>query len=216
MNRLMVKLLPPNKRQEIQVNIVKLTKMTAVVMGLSLSSISAQAMDWVVDSSDSQLNFISIKKTNIAEVHTFKHLQGSYDAQGQFVLDIDLASVDTSVAIRDDRMKKELFDVSKYSTAILTASIDTDLVDAIAEGASSHLTVDAKLNLHGVTKPVTLDVIVTRLVGAKLSVVSAQPVIINADDFELASGINKLMELASLPSISHVVPVSFYLTLKLK
>jgi len=198
------------------VNIVKLTKMTAVVMGLSLSSISAQAMDWVIDSSDSQLNFISIKKTNIAEVHSFKQLQGSYDAQGQFVLDIDLASVDTNVAIRDDRMKKELFDVSKYSTAILTASIDTDLVDAIAEGASTHLTIDAKLNLHGVTKPLTLDVIVTRLVGAKLSVVSAKPVIINADDFELASGVNKLMELASLPSISHVVPVSFYLTLKLK
>ncbi|KKN59438.1 hypothetical protein LCGC14_0542150 [marine sediment metagenome] len=197
-------------------NIVKLTKMTAVVMGLSLSSISAQAMDWVIDSSDSQLNFISIKKTNIAEVHSFKQLQGSYDAQGQFVLDIDLASVDTNVAIRDDRMKKELFDVSKYSTAILTASIDTDLVDAIAEGASTHLTIDAKLNLHGVTKPLTLDVIVTRLVGAKLSVVSAKPVIINADDFELASGVNKLMELASLPSISHVVPVSFYLTLKLK
>ncbi|HDY84979.1 MAG TPA: YceI family protein [Methylophaga sp.] len=190
--------------------------MTAVVMGLSLSSISAQAMDWVIDSSDSQLNFISIKKTNIAEVHSFKQLQGSYDAQGQFVLDIDLASVDTNVAIRDDRMKKELFDVSKYSTAILTASIDTDLVDAIAEGASTHLTIDAKLNLHGVTKPLTLDVIVTRLVGAKLSVVSAKPVIINADDFELASGVNKLMELASLPSISHVVPVSFYLTLKLK
>lgn len=197
-------------------NIVKLTKMTAVVMGLSLSSISAQAMDWVIDSSDSQLNFISIKKTNIAEVHSFKQLQGSYDAQGQFVLDIDLASVDTNVAIRDDRMKKELFNVSQYSTAILTASIDTDLVDAIAEGASTHLTIDAKLNLHGVTKPLTLDVIVTRLVGAKLSVVSAKPVIINADDFELASGVNKLMELASLPSISHVVPVSFYLTLKLK
>jgi polyisoprenoid-binding protein YceI len=197
-------------------NIFKLTKLTALIVALSLSSISAYAADWVIDSSGSQLNFISIKKMNIAEVHQFKQLQGSYDSKGNFVLDIDLASVDTQVPIRDDRMKKELFEVSKFSTAKLTAMIDTDQIDAIAEGASERFTFDAKLDLHGVSKPITLDVIVTRLVGAKLSVVSAKPVIINADDFELASGINKLMELASLPSISHVVPVSFYLTLKLK
>ncbi len=197
-------------------NIFKFTKLTALIVALSLSSISAYAADWVIDSSGSQLNFISIKKMNIAEVHQFKQLQGSYDSRGNFVLDIDLASVDTQVPIRDDRMKKELFEISKFSTAKLTAMIDTDQIDAIAEGASERFTFDAKLDLHGVTKPITLDVIVTRLVGAKLSVVSAKPVIINADDFELASGINKLMELASLPSISHVVPVSFYLTLKLK
>tara|TARA_R110001583_G_scaffold41891_1_gene133168 strand:- start:68234 stop:68830 length:597 start_codon:yes stop_codon:yes gene_type:complete len=197
-------------------NILKLTKMTAVVVGLSFSSISAYAIDWVVDGNDSQLNFVSIKKTNIAEVHEFKHLEGSYDSQGQFILDIDLASVDTHVPVRDTRMKDYLFEVSKFSTAKITAMINTDLVDAIAEGASEIFTVDANLDLHGVIKPLKLDIIVTRLVGAKLSVVSVQPVIINADDFALATGINKLMELASLPSISQAVPVSFYLTLKLK
>jgi polyisoprenoid-binding protein YceI len=196
--------------------ISKLTKMVVLGLSLSISSISAHAIDWVIDGNDSQLNFISIKKTNIAEVHEFKQLQGSYDSQGQFILDIDLASVDTQNPIRDDRMKNYFFEVSKFSTAKITAIIDTDLVDAIAEGASERFTVDANLDLHGVSKPLTLDVIVTRLVGAKISVVSVQPVIINADDFELASGISKLMELASLPSISQAVPVSFYLTLKLK
>jgi polyisoprenoid-binding protein YceI len=197
-------------------NILKLTKIVVIGLGLSISSISAYAIDWVIDGNDSQLNFISIKKTNIAELHEFKQLQGSYDSQGQFILDIDLASVDTHIPIRDERMKNHFFEVSKFSTAKITATIDTDLVDAIAEGASERLTVEANLDLHGVSKPLTLDVIVTRLVGAKLSVVSVQPVIINADDFALASGISKLMELASLPSISQAVPVSFYLTLKLK
>jgi len=197
-------------------NISKLTKRVVLGLGLSISFISAHAVDWVIDGNDSQLNFISIKKTNIAEVHEFKKLQGSYDSQGQFILDIDLVSVDTQNPVRDDRMKNYFFDVSKFSTAKITATINTDLVDAIAEGASQRFIVDANLDLHGVIKPLTLDIIVTRLVGAKLSVVSVQPVIINADDFELASGINKLMELASLPSISQAVPVSFYLTLKLK
>lgn len=197
-------------------NILKLTKMVVVGLGLSFSSIPAYAIDWVIDGHNSQLNFVSIKKVNIAEVHQFKKLEGSYDSQGQFELDIDLASVDTQIPIRDERIKNDLFEVSKFSSAKITAVIETDLVDAIAEGASERLTVDANLNLHGVSKPLTLDVIVTRLVGAKLSVVSVQPVIINADDFALATGISKLMELASLPSISHAVPVSFYLTLKLK
>jgi polyisoprenoid-binding protein YceI len=197
-------------------NISKLTKRVVLGLGLSISSISAHAVEWIIDGNDSQLNFISIKKSNIAEAHEFKKLQGSYDSQGQFVLDIDLASVDTQNPVRDDRMKNYFFEVSKFSTAKITATIDNDLVDAIAEGASERFIIDANLDLHGVIKPLTLDIIVTRLVGAKLSVVSVQPVIINADDFELASGINKLMELASLPSISQAVPVSFYLTLKLK
>jgi len=197
-------------------NIFKLTKMTMVAVGLAIGSFPAHAIDWVIDGNDSQLNFVSIKKSNIAEVHEFKQLQGSYNSQGQFILAIDLASVDTHVAIRDERMKDYFFEVSKFSTATITAAIDTDLVDAIAEGASERFTVEANLDLHGVIKPLTLNVIVTRLVGAKLSVVSTQPIIINADDFALVPGLNKLMELASLPSISQAVPVSFYLTLKLK
>jgi polyisoprenoid-binding protein YceI len=197
-------------------NIFKLTKMTAVVVGLSISSFSAHAIDWVIDGNDSQLNFISIKKNAIAEVHQFKQIGGSYDSQGQFIVNIDLASVDTHIPIRDERMKRFFFEVSTFSSAKISATIDTDLVDAIAEGASERLTVDAKLDLHGVIKPLILDVIVTRLVGAKLSVVSTQPIIINVDDFALMPGLNKLMNLASLPSISQAVPVSFYITLKLK
>lgn len=196
--------------------ISKLIKMTAVIVGLSVSSLSVYATDWVVDNNNSQLNFISIKKTDIAEIHHFKQLQGSYDEQGQFILNIDLASVDTQIPVRDDRMKQYFFDVSQFSTAKVTATIDTDLVDAIAEGASKHFTVDAKLDLHGEIKSLTLEVIITRLVGAQLSVVSAQPVVINVKDFALTAGLNKLMELASLPNISQAVPVSFYLTLKLK
>jgi len=197
-------------------NILNLTKMVVVGLGLAISSMPTYAIDWVIDEHNSQLNFVSIKKIDIAEIHKFKKLQGSYDSQGQFTLDIDLASVDTNIPVRDDRLKNNFFEVSKFSSAKITAMIDTDLVDAIAEGSNRLLTIDANLDLHGVSKPLTLDVIVTRLVGAKLSVVSVQPIIINANDFALTAGISKLMELASLPSISQAVPVSFYLTLKLK
>jgi len=194
---------------------MKLLKLLLVI-SLSWFSSTLFAADWVVDNSQSQLNFISTKKVNIAEVHQFNMLQGSLDSQGKFTLSIDLTSVNTNNPVRDKRMKSFLFNVKKFATATLTANIDTDKLDAIAEGASARWTVNANLDLHGKIKPLVLDVIVTRLVGAKLSVVSVQPIILNVSDFSLAQGVEKLRELAKLPSISHAVPVSFYITLGLK
>jgi len=182
-----------------------------------MTSTGVSATEWVIDNQHSQLNFISTKKVNIAEVHQFNSFQGSLDSKGQFELAIDLLSVDTNITVRDERMTKYLFDVEQFSTATLTAHIDLAILDAIAQGAASvPLEIDANLSLHGKTKVIRLTVIISRLVGAKLAVVSAQPVIVKAEDFALVSGVNKLMELAKLPSISHAVPVSFYLTLNLK
>jgi polyisoprenoid-binding protein YceI len=187
-----------------------------VATTLVLFSVPTFAVEWILDSNTSQLNFISIKKGNVAEVHQFKSLQGQYDEQGKLTVTIDLASVDTQNPVRDERMKEHLFEVNSYSSAILSATVDTEIIDAIAEGASEQRTVDAILELHGDTKPLKIDVIITRLVGAKLSVVSVKPVVINAGDFSLVKGIDKLMALAKLPSISQAVPVTFYLTFNLK
>ncbi|MFW5427050.1 MAG: YceI family protein [Methylophagaceae bacterium] len=183
---------------------------------LVLFSVPTFAADWILDSNTSQLNFISIKKGNIAEVHQFKSLQGQYTEQGKLKVTIDLASVDTQNPVRDERMKEHLFEVDSCASAILSATVDTEIIDAIAEGASEQLTVDATLQLHGDTQPLKIDVIITRLVGAKLSVVSAKPVVINAADFSLIKGVDKLMALAKLPSISQAVPITFYLTFNLK
>jgi len=187
-----------------------------VIASLCLAIGSANAAEWVIDNQSSQLNFISIKKGNIAELHQFDEVQGGLDSQGKFVLNINLASVNTHNAVRDERMAKYFFNVDKFSTAKLTADLDLLVLDAIAEGASAAIDIDANLNLHGEVQAIKLNVIVTRLVGAKLSVVSAQPLLLNVEDYSLVSGVNKLMELAKLPSISHAVPVSFYLTFKLK
>jgi len=197
------------------INLIQLVRIST--LALLISSTGANAAQWVIDNQHSQLNFISTKKINIAEVHQFRSFQGTLDSKGQFELTIDLSSVDTSIAVRDERMTKYLFDVEQFSTATLTANIDLTILDAIAQGAASvPLEIDATLSLHGETKLIKLNVIISRLVGAKLAVVSVQPVIVKAEDFALVSGVNKLMELAKLPSISQAVPVSFYLTLNLK
>lgn len=188
--------------------------LSALLIMLSMNT--AFATQWQLDSDNSQLNFISTKKTHVSEIHQFKTLDGTIDDSGNVNITIDLASIDTKIPVRDERMTTFLFEIATYPVAVLKATIDPEAIDAIAEGASSELTVDATLELHGQTVPHTLDVVVMRLVGAKLSVVSVKPVLLNVTDFSLVAGVEKLRELASLPSISYTVPVSFYLNFGLK
>lgn len=195
---------------------MKISYIKLLLLMFSLFSANIFAAEWQLDSINSQLSFISTKKVNVAETHHFKKVQGSVGSQGQLTLAIDLASVDTNITVRDERMKEYLFETDIFTTATVRANIDMSDIDAIAEGASVLLTVDVELDLHGETKPLTMDIVVTRLVGAKLSVVSVHPVILNVSDFSLVAGVEKLRELAKLPSISQAVPVSFYLVFKLK
>ena len=195
-------------------------KMTVSKLVLTIAlmsfSMAGYASEWLIDNQQSQLNFLSTKKVNVAEVHRFTNLSGDLDSQGQFSLRIDLTSVDTNNAVRDGRMKEFFFETNTFSTALLTAKVEMSDLDAIALGTSAHFTIEANLDLHGKVQPLALELVVTRLLGDALSVVSLKPVILNVSDYSLVAGVDKLRELAKLPSIGHSVPVSFYLTLNLK
>lgn len=183
------------------------------LLGFLLLSVGAQATDWQVNNAQSKLSFVSTKKVNIAEVHSFGQLSGGLSAAGQFVLDIDLNSVNTNIDIRDSRMKEFLFDVIDFPAAQITAMIEPELVNAMTVGQQELSAVAGKLELHGQTQALNFDVVVTKLADDTLFVVSATPVILNVADYQLVEGVEKLRELAGLPSISLAVPVSFYLTL---
>lgn len=184
--------------------------------GMLLLSLGAQAANWEVDNAQSELSFISTKKVNVAEVHHFGHLSGKLSDAGEFSLAIDLASVNTGVDIRDSRMKEFLFDVADFPTADLNAKLDSAMLDSLAVGASKRTAVDGTLSLHDQSKALTFEVVISKLSDNQLLVVAAQPVIVNVADFDLVQGVEKLRDLAGLPSISQAVPVSFYLTLNAK
>lgn len=171
----------------------------------SLALLSGSAIaDWTLDNQQSALHFVSIKKDHVAEVHNFKTLSGTVTAEGKGSLEIDLASVNTNVEIRDERMREKLFDTAKFAKA----NISVDLgADGIKPGIQ---TITATLDLHGVKKELTATVAVTEN-GDNLQVATVAPILINAEDFDLAAGVNTLRELAQLPSISNAVPVTFVL-----
>lgn len=182
------------------------------MLALFLAS-AASATDWQLDNSQSELSFISIKKQNIAEVHTFSQLAGELNAMGEFSLNIDLNSVDTNIDIRNARMKEFLFQVANFPTANITAKLDMDSINAMTVGQQRSDSVTGTLALHGQQQELQIDVVISKLADDKLFVVSSKPILLNVSDYQLVEGVEKLRELAGLPSISHAVPVSFYLSL---
>ncbi|WP_258405172.1 YceI family protein [Shewanella mesophila] len=182
-------------------------------LGISLFSATALASSWQVNSQDSVVNFISVKKGDIAEVHKFTQVSGILDTDGGFNLSIPLTSVWTNVEIRDIRMKEVLFETAQYPSVELMAKVDINSIEKLAIGTMQSLSLDATLTLHGEEKSILVNVRVAKLAQDKILVMSEYPIIVNAADFGLTSGVDKLRELAGLSAISQAVPVSFVLTL---
>lgn len=167
---------------------------------------------WTLDNDTSQVSFVSVKAGDAGEVHRFTEISGGLSADGQASVIIQLASVDTLIPLRDDRMREMLFQTDLFPTASLSAIVDMDAVIAIGPGGSIDMTANLNLDLHDQQIVLPAEMIVARLGDRKLMVSSRKPVIVNAASVDLADGIEALREVAKLPSISKAVPVSFVLT----
>lgn len=167
---------------------------------------------WHLNNDTSQVSFVSVKAGDAGEVHRFTEISGALSADGNASVIIQLASVDTLIPLRDDRMRELLFQTELFPTASLSASIDMDALNAIEPGGSMDVTTNLKLNLRDQQIELPAEMIVARLGDRKLMVSSRKPVIVNAASVDLVDGIEALREVANLPSISKAVPVSFVLT----
>lgn len=167
--------------------------------------------DWQLDGESSKLNFVSVKKDTIAELHQFTRMQGKIDSAGKARLAVDLASVDTKIAIRDERMKEHLFKVAQFPELSVAVDVDAEFVASMTAGEFKTLPVNIQVSLHGKQKRYEQTVSVFMAADKSLHVQSVAPLMINAADFELLKGIETLQSLAALPSISPIVPVTFLL-----
>lgn len=173
---------------------------------------SVQAADWILDNNASRLNFVSIKAGNVAENHTFGEIAGHMTETGAVELVITLDSVDTDIDIRDERMRQMLFDTKQHPKAQIKTQIDPATVKSLEVGQSTVLNVEAGLDLSGQQSTLNAEVRVVKVAEDKLLVTTHTPILLNADNLGLASGIEKLREVAGLPMISLAVPVDFSLT----
>lgn len=184
----------------------------AACLGVTLAFFAgaSSAHQWELDGARSRLSFISVKNASIGESHTFKALQGSVDHDGNARIDIDLDSVETSIPIRNERMREMLFETSRFATATISTVVSSEVMETAA-GAPALVTLPLTIALHG--NSVSYDAMVLLSVAAdgSLHVVTREPVVVDAVDFKLGAGVTALKEVAALASISSSVPVSVYL-----
>lgn len=180
---------------------------------LSGFTIPSQAA-WELDTEKSWIHFVSIKSGDIPELGFFKQFSGKVNDEGEVSLQIDLSSVDTNIAVRDERMQEFLFKTDTYPKATLSTTLDLAFLDTLAPGDLSTKTLPVILGLHGNEHKLDAHLLFVQLSADRILVTSQAPLLLDASQFDLVKGIEKLREIAGLPSISKAVPVTVALTFK--
>lgn len=138
-------------------HIQRLITLIAAVATLGLPAF-ASADAWQIDQDHSNVGF-KVRHMMVSNVKgDFSKFTGVVDidnkdlSKSKVSVNIDTASINTGVIKRDDHLKSpDFFDVSKYPTMTFVSS-------KVAQAGKDRLKVSGLLTLHGITKPVVLDV----------------------------------------------------------
>lgn len=128
----------------------------AMVMALPFG---ASAADYMIDTKGAHAS-VNFKVSHLGYSFIkgrFNKFDGefSYDpanvAASKVMVNVDTTSLDSNHAERDKHIRSSDFiDASKYSTATFTST-------SVVDKGDGKLAVNGELNLHGVTKPITID-----------------------------------------------------------
>ncbi len=168
---------------------------------------------WVIDPEGSYVGFASVKNDVIAENHSFTQITGTIEDSGDANIVIALASVETLIPIRNERMQAILFEVAQYPDVTVTTNLDLDEFTSLGLGESKTDTILLGVNLHGTDLSKNVLVKVTRSSDNSYEVTSLGPIVIHASQFALSDGLESLRKVAGLQSIDLMVPVTFDLRL---
>ena len=168
---------------------------------------------WVIDPEGSYVGFASVKNDLIAENHSFTDVTGIIEDSGSAKIVIALASVETLIPVRNERMQATLFEVAQYPDVTVTANLNLDEFTSLGLGQSETDTIILGVNLHGTDLLKNVLVKVTRSSDTSYEVTSLGPIVIHASQFALSDGLESLRKVAGLQSIDLMVPVTFDLRL---
>lgn len=179
---------------------------------------STPARGYSVETSQSHVGFTTTKSGaagvgGIVDTMQFKRYSGGVDAAGKIVLQIDLASIDSGIEIRDDRMRHLLWNVRATPHAIFTAQLPAGVLGQITHPVQD-IDLEGQLQMAGQTRPVKASLKVGRLNDRRLWVATRQPIVVNANDFGLRAGVEALRESVGLHFLGSSASVSLNLTLR--
>ena len=164
--------------------------------------------DWRLNLDRSFLYLQSVKNKSVFETHGFKHMEGTVTPDGDAKVTLDLASFETGIDLRNVRMRFLFFKTFQFPDAVITAHLDTSKLAELLTKTSLTYPLDFAIELHGMKKQMTRDVVITRIADSAVSVAVTKPIIIPAKDFGFEEGIEKLQEAANV-EISPVASITF-------
>jgi polyisoprenoid-binding protein YceI len=199
-----------------------LVLIAAIVCSIgSIGSATAQeTLAWQIHQPSSSITFNTTKSGaagvgGVTETMRFKSFKGGLSSKGQIELTIDLSSVDSGIAIRDERLQNMFWNVAAHPSVSFVGQLSAEDIKNIAAGkASNAVMVEGQLTMAGQAKPIkaALQVIPAQ---HKLYVSTRQPIVINANDFGLNAGVEALRTIVGLNYLSTSAPVTFALELNM-
>jgi polyisoprenoid-binding protein YceI len=137
-------------------NMVRIISVVAAsLVSVGVSAATVKDGKYTIDSAHSRVGF-EISHLVISTVDgSFKDVRGDINLKEKFEKSsvkttVEMASIDTGVTKRDDHLRSpDFFDVKKYPKMTFES---TEI-----KGTPESFKMTGKLNLHGVTKPVTFD-----------------------------------------------------------
>ena len=153
---------------------------------------------WTLKADGSTLGFQSVKNETKVEQSGFATFAGEIAPTGDATIRVALDSVDTKIDLRNVRMRFLFFQTFKFPEAVITAHLDPALLADLPTKRRLTLTLPYTLNLHGVSRQMSTDVVVTLISDNLIDVASIGTIPVAATDFDLDSGVAKLQEAANV------------------
>lgn len=185
----------------------------ALMVLLPFGMASAQSADpfeygWNLDGDASELRFLSIKKSKVAETSSFATLSGLITEDGQSQVRVLLDSVDTKVDLRNVRMRFLFFETFRFPEAVITTQLSPELLTDLHMTRRKEIELPYTFTLRGVTLERTTDVAVTLIDNDRVVVSSITPIAFTLEELDLEEGRRKLEEAANV-DITPLGVVSF-------
>lgn len=191
--------------------------LTTALLSLSASTGFAQnsAFDsgWTIEKETTTVNFVSVKKGSVMEQSSFAAVSGEITPEGAATIRIPLDSVDTSVDLRNVRMRFLFFETFIYPEAVVTTQLTPAMLKDLDTTKSLRIDLPVTLSLHGIEGTLSSQVLVSLQGQDTVTVSSIDPVIIDISAFNLAEGLGKLETAAEL-TITPKTAVSFNFSFK--
>ena len=153
---------------------------------------------WTLDTKASILSFQTVKNNAVVENSKFASFTGTIDEKGLATLKVQLDSVDTTIDLRNVRMRFLFFETFNFPEATITTQLDPSRLEELRTNRQIPYKLKFEMELHGIKTVLESDTIVTLISDGRVGISSSVPVPIAVKLFGMEENVRKLEDAAKV------------------